>query len=216
MNSDFITQLITGGLSGGIFGVAILWFTRTWISERLRQSIQSEYDHKLVLYKADIDRHTSTELENLKSQLKIEALEHEIKFSNLHEKRAEVISETYSLLKILFIATSDYVRVLVNDGVPSIEERRKIVDDAYNKFIYFYHRNLIFLPKTISNDIFQIKNDLYKVIQNYYFKVENGGNNESYIEDWSKIHEDVNKKIKIALDQLEDEFRDLLGDNQKK
>lgn len=42
-------------LAGGIGGAIIAWLLRTWISERLKQSIAHEYSQKLESYKAELN-----------------------------------------------------------------------------------------------------------------------------------------------------------------
>jgi len=51
-------------LSGGLAGAALVWLLRSWISERLQQSIRHEYSQKLETHKAELNT-------------RIQAIEHE-------------------------------------------------------------------------------------------------------------------------------------------
>ena len=52
----------------------------------------------------------------MRAALKISATEHELRFSALHEKRAETIAQTYALLKELFFRLADYVKIFEPAG----------------------------------------------------------------------------------------------------
>lgn len=61
------------------------WLIRTIIQHFLAKDIEQ--------YKFDIRRQGEIELEKLKAALNIESLTHEITFSKLHNRRADVIDE---------------------------------------------------------------------------------------------------------------------------
>lgn len=71
---SFITTLLASAAVSSTLTAAIIWIGRTWISERLRQSIQHEYDQKLAY---------------LNSELKSESEKKSILFKTSFEKEAE-------------------------------------------------------------------------------------------------------------------------------
>lgn len=71
---SFITTLLASSAVSGALATAIIWTGRTWISERLRQSIQHEYDQKMAY---------------LNSELKSESEKKSILFKTSFEKEAE-------------------------------------------------------------------------------------------------------------------------------
>jgi hypothetical protein len=60
---------------------ATLLGIRTWVASQIKASVQSEYDHRLEVHKADLARQSSIELENLKSQLSIAAAERHLRLA---------------------------------------------------------------------------------------------------------------------------------------
>jgi phosphate/sulfate permease len=95
---EFVVSLIaSAGISAAMAGF-VVWLTKSWISERLKSSIKHEYDEKIETHKAQLKAQSDLEAERLRSQLNIASIEHEVKFAGLHNKRAEVIAELYSLL----------------------------------------------------------------------------------------------------------------------
>ncbi|MGD2109207.1 MAG: hypothetical protein PVI86_07430 [Phycisphaerae bacterium] len=73
-NAATILMSITA--SGALTG-ALLWLTKSWISERLRNSIRHEYDQKLAAYQAQLKGEHDTQLERLRANLQIAATEHQ-------------------------------------------------------------------------------------------------------------------------------------------
>lgn len=66
--------IITGIFSGGIAGVALIWISRSWITERLQQSIRHEYSQKLETHRSELNAKLQSiihdkELYNLRTSL---------------------------------------------------------------------------------------------------------------------------------------------------
>lgn len=79
MNEEIFTALSVSILGTGL----INFIFRTWISERIKNTIKSEYDQKLETHKAILKSQSDVEIERLKSQLALIGIEHQIKFSKL-------------------------------------------------------------------------------------------------------------------------------------
>jgi hypothetical protein len=151
-------------------------------------------------------------LEKLRSQLNITATEHEVRFSRLHEKRAEVIAETYSLLKELYIRLGDYVKIFEPAGDAPREQRREAARTAFQNFRAYYVNKIIFFPKVTANKLEQIDLQLVKAFNEFFLIVDRGKEFDSSTNKWMEIFERVQGEIKTAMNELEDEFRRLLGD----
>ena len=212
MLTEFIIQVITSAsVSVALLGL-LVWLTKSWISERLKHAIKAEYDEKLETHKAQLKAHSDVELERLRSQLNITATEHEVRFSRLHEKRAEIIAETYSLLKKLFFRLGDYVKIFEPAGDASKEERRVAFADAHKNYRTYYVTKLIFFPKKTATKLEEIDFELVKTFNEFVFGVEMAKGAKDTTKKWTEIFERVKGEIKTALAELEDEFRRLLGD----
>ena len=44
---DFILEILPSATISGLLTAALLFLTRTWVSERLKNAIKAEYDQKL-------------------------------------------------------------------------------------------------------------------------------------------------------------------------
>jgi hypothetical protein len=202
-----LLEVITSASVSGL----LVWLTKSWISERLRNAIKNEYDQKLESHKAQLKAQSDVEIEKLRSQLSIAATEHEVTFSKLHEKRARVIAKTYSLLKKLFVCLGEYVNIVQLPNAPSKEEQRKVAAEAYQNFRSYYVTRVIFFPKPTASKLEEIDLELVKTFNRFVIEVEMSKNPDP-TNKWIEIFNRVKGEIKTALDELEDEFRRLLGD----
>jgi hypothetical protein len=86
---DAVLSLLGGAFGGGL----LVWLFRSWISERLKQSIQHEYAQKLETYKAELNAATQAvlherQLQHLRTSL---FFDHQrIAFANILSQLAEV------------------------------------------------------------------------------------------------------------------------------
>jgi hypothetical protein len=200
------TILLTFG--GNAVLIAILGYMGKLIFEKIlaRDALKLE---------SKINSFYNIELENIKSNLAVRANEQSIKFLKLHERRAEVITKTYALLQELHLVLGEYVKIFEHAGDTPKEERRNIAGNALNKFTKFYRKNKIFLSKSAVIKIDDIVNNLRSYFYQFLYSVEMAqaaGRFED--EKWTDIFEKVNNALPIAISELEDEFRSLLGDSE--
>lgn len=197
------TILLALGGNAALFAVLGL-LSKSLIEKLLTRDTQRfEYELKC---KAD------TELEKLRSSLATIATEHQIRFAKLHERRAEVIAETYSKLRDLHTSLGDYVKPFVPTGDKSQEERRKIVGEAHKKFIEYYSRNRIFLSKVAVEKLDAINLASKKAFFDFFYSIEmTQASGVSDPNKWNEIFGKVNKDMPAVLEELEGEFRKLLG-----
>lgn len=91
MFQEFLLELITSATVSAVLTTLLLFITKSLISERLKNAIKNEYDEKLESHKTKLNAQSDVEIENLKSRLTISTIEHQVKFSDLHKSRAEII-----------------------------------------------------------------------------------------------------------------------------
>ena len=68
---DLIISILSAATVSTLLTGALLWLTKSWISERLKNAIKHEYDEKLESHKAQLKAESDTTLERLKSQLQV-------------------------------------------------------------------------------------------------------------------------------------------------
>ncbi len=156
----------------------------------------------------------SRDIENYKNNLKILAIEHQITYKSLHERRAIVISEIYSLMVCAIHAVEKFVSPLVN-----YESKIKLYPNTMEQILEFFNyfdRNRIFLSKSLCVIIEEAKNELKKPTNDLYNNAQLSKYNKDDLNIWEESWEKVkNKKIPSVRFKLEEEFRMLLGVEDK-
>lgn len=226
MYEALVTILSSAAASAALSG-ALVWLLRNWISERLKGSIKYEYDAKLESHKAQLKAALDIELEGykaklfaentaaterLKAELQIAASEHQIRFARLHEKVAEVVAETYSLLYQQAVAVERYVSVFERADGPSKEVRRLAVADAMKKLADYFRPRRLYLPKELADRIKAFEDKLFDLAQDFMWGVEAGGDERYPDRDtWFKVDKAMREEARPLFEALEDEFRRMLG-----
>lgn len=225
MISNFALTVISSAAVSAALSGLLLWITKTWIAERLKNAIKAEYDTKLESHKAQLkaeyDKQLEThkaqlkarsdvEIEQLKSSLNIAANQRNTTFSHLHTRRVDVIANTYAKLKKLHDCVANYVKPLELSGERSKEERLKDVVEASADFSPYYSQNQIFLSQPVAEAIRQMNQELISISNLFIVTVDLPPTPD--VQQWIKITEKFEGNVKDALAGLEKQLRQLLGD----
>src|SRR3990172_3149003 len=108
MYESLVTILALVGLSGLLIA-ALIFLTKSWITERLRNAIKHEYDQKLETHKAQLKGDHDTAVERLRAELRFDAFQQETRFADLHARRAETIAEMFAALRKFHSMARRYV-----------------------------------------------------------------------------------------------------------
>jgi len=144
-----ITSIIA--LVGGqaIFLAAAAWLIKSLVTNRLARDAEQ--------FKITLQSKADVELEKLRNSLQLAATEHQIRFANLHEKRALVIADLYSRL---VQTRGDVARfILIDPRDP------KIADETHQKtldLLNFITLNRIYLPERVCELIDEFELTLRK------------------------------------------------------
>ena len=147
--TDFALSLLASAAVSASLSAFVVWLTKAWISERLKNAIKHEYDEKLESHKAQLKAQADVETERLKSQLSIAAAEHQVRFSGLHTKRAEVIAEIYDLLVQAHWDGASFASPAEFVGEPGKREKYNTAMKSLYAFSQKFERNRIYLPEDV-------------------------------------------------------------------
>ncbi|GEM_PF-5929238 len=178
-----------GGIAGVLSAVfsGALWFGRKAYETRLQ-----------------------TSLEKSKAELARFAVEHQVKFSYLYTKRAEVIEEGYAKLQNLFDAVNIYVSPLGAIHGNAREPDRIRVGELLSEVRGFWLPKVIYLSQESADSL----EDFLKLLngQAINFRLSVDRNDGVAIgNDWATIHDTVDKQGKALLRKLADDYRKILG-----
>ena len=163
----------------------VVWITRTWLTEGIKNSIRTQYEEKLETHKANMKAQSDIELEKLRAKLQEESARNHAVFSRLHEQRATIFSETYSRLIELHSCLSKYVNPLELVGEPKKDEKCKDLVDVHDDFFKYFSSHQIFFPKNTSDKINQINEDIVR-IGSKFRNVSEPGVHVNSLEEWLK------------------------------
>ena len=209
-----ITTLITSGA----LSAALVFLLRGWISQRLKSSIQHEYDQKLETHKAKLAAESEIAIEHLKSQLQIAASERNIKLTKIFEQQAEVIAEVFAKLVRLIASIEEYTAIMTFEGTPSMADRRKKVGECMTDFISYYHPKKVFLPAATQKRIDSFVKELHGRAMTFMFKVEQEHHRPRTAEEdtWIKTVDFLNKDVVQIMGDLDQELKTILGLSESK
>lgn len=199
MFETIVKYLITPSV---IFGI-LAYFTKSIISHFLSKDIES--------YKNKIETNAQLKLEEIKNELQIKALEHQIKFNRLHEKRAEIIAEFYQKFEETIFKAGVLVNPLELRGELSKEETLRNAKSEIWELRRFFQKNRIYLSEELCTRIETTINKIYKIIFDFGSKVVSREYDKD-IEVWTSSWESITEtEVPEARKALEVEFRNILG-----
>ena len=183
---ELVTVILTtvGGASVIIGGGAVL-LSKICIN-RILEKEKSQYSKELELYR---------------DQLASLTFEHQVKFSKLHEERAEVIAQTYIHIRTAFNRLS----ALAFESAEPTEENIRLVQEAINELNSFFPYKRIFIKYEIANKIDAFRGELEHTFEEF--------THHNYQYDFLSKFQRVNTKLSGLMSELELEFRSLLGES---
>lgn len=170
--------------------------------------------------KSLVSQWLSKDIEKHKVELQKSALEHQIIFSRLHDKRAEVVAEVYSLLVSTHQKMNEFVSPVGFAGGPTKHDLFIEVMKSSAKFSEYYAEKRIYIPEKICAKIDELFNNMkMKAISfGYFVRFEN---DDTLVEEmgekhkaWVEASEYFDTVVPEAKSALEKEFRAILGDSE--
>jgi hypothetical protein len=160
------------------------------------------------------------DIENYKNKL----MESQIRFTKLHEERATVIRDLYYKLVELDDNLKSLICPLQLAGDINLKKKFKKSTKAGNNFLDFSHKNRIYFNNEI-NDIIDKINSLMKrafydfrsaqemdeLSKQVSSRKEGSWINKEKMEKWNKAWDTITLEIPKLKEQLEKEFREILG-----
>jgi hypothetical protein len=215
-----VLTILSSLVASGLLSAALLWLTKNWISERLKNAIKHEYDEKLETHKAQLKSQSDVSIERLKSQLQVTAAERNVRYSKIFERTAETVAETYKRLLAFHDAVAAYTSIIEYQGDPSKAERRKTAGEKYKEFLDYYRPNCLFLPKETENRIDEFYPKLHRTAINFMVGVEEDRDrilrkSNPDKDTWIETMDFMNKEVPPLLNLLKDDLRKILGTLQE-
>jgi hypothetical protein len=213
---EVITTVVATIGGGGVALGAAAWLVKAIVTDRMARDAE--------IFKARLQTDANAEIEKLKHSLQMATLEHQVRFSKLHEKRAEVIAKVYMrLVELQSVAH----RFAVNDAFTDSSRSREAFDKvtkAGHILFRFVQMNRLYLPESICSSVERFAHEIKKEVSHVHvgsMMEDRVIGDQSFplsdaerrfrTETFNKAWEAFDKDIPAARKLLENEFRELLG-----
>jgi hypothetical protein len=186
------------------------WLAKSLMSQLLTKDLEA--------FKVSLKTEADSSAQQLRNDLEKTAFEHEVKFSKLHEKRAEVIAETYSLLVVAHRELSNFVSIVEWSNEPSKKEKYFTAMNAVTDFYLFFSKNKIYIPKEACEQIEEFVLEMRKKAIGFGVHLRHEEHQmtddrlEKMHEAWDEAWKYFSEMVPEAKSALESKLRELLGD----
>ena len=168
-------------------------------------------------FESDLKAKSDAAIEHLKNELQLRTIEHQVRFSRLHEKRASVIADLNGHLAEVLWEAESFLSPMQWVGEPPQEEKHRAAMNKLAEFFRFFDKHRIYLPSELCSSLEKLVLQVRSHVINFGVYVKYHGPNlndhtreqkeKAWIEGWNAIKNQVPQARQI----LEDEFRVLLG-----
>jgi hypothetical protein len=203
-------QTILLAFGGNAVLLAVLgWLAKSFVQQLLSKDIEQ--------FKTTLAAESAAATEHLKHELQLVTVEHQIRFSKLHEKRAEVIASLYGLLVEAYWATQGFVSIAEWAGEPSKKEKYTTALNKTAEFYQYFDKNRIYLPEVVCKLLDQFVRNMRKEAIGFgvYVSYEDSQLPDHAVrqkfEAWQKAWEYFENEVPKARSVLENELRRILG-----
>lgn len=203
-------QTILLAFGGNAALLAVLGYLGKSILEKLIVRDTKQFESNL---KAKSD----AAIDQLKAELQLKSIEHQVRFSRLHEKRADVIAELYGLLVEALWEAESFLSPMEWAGEPNKKEKHQHAMNKLVELFQYFDKHRIFLPPEVCASLEALVRDIRLQVINFgvWVRYENYElTNDSNIKKqdaWNLGWDAIKNQVPIARESLENEFRKLLG-----
>ena len=151
--------------------------------------------------------------------MQVAAVEHQVRFSKLHEKRAEVLAELYKLLVAATWPAATLVNPMEWAGDPDKKTQYGTAINAIAEYFRFFDQHRIWLPADLCDPLENFAKQLRTpvITLGVYLSIEhpNDATTKEKFEAGMKAWNSVETEIPKLRTAIEKEFRTLLGTGWK-
>ena len=142
-------QFITAAVVGNATVLAVLGWLGKSLLEKLLQRDSKRFEIEL---KAKAD----STMEQLKSDLQLRTIEHQVRFSRLHEKQATVIAELNAHLVEALWEAESFLSPMELAGEPNKREKHQTAMNKLVELYRYFDKHRIYLPETLCVAVEQL------------------------------------------------------------
>jgi hypothetical protein len=185
--------------------IVLAWLLQLWISYRLKNSIQHEYDLKIEKHRADLKRDYDVQLANMNAEF----AKNQFRFSHIHKHTADAVVEIYRMMVKLKEGVHAELSLVGKTFEQAIEKRQEF-DKKRKEFYNYFIENKIYLPRKTAEKINHFSERLI-VIPLQYEAALTGIKDEASYQKLMGVVDGLFNEVPKLLESLEDDFQNILG-----
>lgn len=201
-------------LTAAVVGNAIVLATLGWLANSLFEKLMLRDSKK---FEIEIQAKASAAIEQIKNDLQLRAIEHQIKLSRLHEKRATVIADMNALLAEVMWEAESFLSNMEIAGEPDKREKHQSAMNKLAQFFRYFDKNRIYLPAELCEAMQKVVMEvrLHVIRFGTYLYWDDAAlmdhTRKEKNDAWSNGWNALSKQIPEVRAKLEHEFRLLLA-----
>ncbi len=181
-----------------------------------KNNLKMQSDSAIERLKGELQMKSASAIEQLKSELQITTIEHQVRFSKLHENRAEVIAELYK--NLVQAINANLSAAFYKEMSGESEKGKEFIAAVVNlgEFYDYFNINRIYLSNHLCHMLDEMWGNLtaptYKYRDFLEKKISSGIDlGEEEIKAWDEAWNSMVDDIPPIRQVLENEFRSILG-----
>jgi hypothetical protein len=155
------------------------------------------------------------DIEKFKADLQVAAVEHQVRFSKLHEKRAQVLADLYKLLVLAARETESFASPMEFAGEPDKKQKLRATISAIANYFTFFDEHRIYIPQQLCVSLEEFARKLRRLSSDFgvYVGIDfpTQRTSEEKQKAWLAAWDSVQSEVPQLRSRLEEEFRRLLG-----
>jgi len=189
-----------------MFAVAsglVAWIIKAIFKELLRQDTET--------HKARLTAQNAKSIERLRADLKLVAVEHQVRYSALHAQAAETMAVLFERLEHIYAVLQDYV--MPSWGPKERQDRFPALADAYRALTTYFFPKRVFLPKDTAENVHDFIKLSRKILDEFHMiaQREAAGRVGPGPSAWELAQEEMRNRLHPLLEEIHDRFQKALG-----
>ena len=157
----------------------------------------------------------SKDLETFKGQLQLAAFEHQVRFTQLHERRASILAELYSKIVQLHQVATSFVRRYPSASEAEKDQKLKQLWQAADDYRSHFERHRIYFDQPTCDTVDSLNGTLSRATSVLAVFTDEGktvtATKEEIFEEWKKAMTAIDDEVPKLKQSIEDCFRGILG-----
>lgn len=201
-------------IAAAVIGNATILAVLGWLGKSLFTKLLQRHSNR---FEIELKAKADSTIEQLKSELQIRAIEHQVRFSRLHEKQATVIAELNAHLAEALWAAESFLSPMEWAGEPTKQEKHQEAMIKLVEFYRYFDKHRIYLPEALCDALQHLVTEVRSHVIKFGVYIDF---DESYLQDhtrkekydaWIGGWDAIKNHVPPVRNKLEGEFRALLG-----